>query len=228
MERRDSPTPRSGRSQTLAMPSPRRLLRWIYIGRLSITVAIFLAAVLVWTRDDTDNRKLLIASLAFALTTGITVASVGFSEIYKRPLRRNFLYLQAVVDVLLVTAVVHVTDGAVSPFSALYILVIAAATLLLPIGGGLLIAALANVLYVADVLWLAAGTQPGITAPVWLQLGVFTSVALGSGYLAVLLRREGEGKAVLVAELRQLQLQADDILGNLQSGVITLDPNKDL
>jgi len=206
-----------------AMLDPRRLLRWIYIGRLSISVAIFLAAVLVWTQEDTDNKKLLVASLAFALTTGVTVVSVGFSQIYKRPLHRSFLYLQCVFDVLLVTAVVQVTEGAVSPFAALYILVIAVASLLLPIGGGLLIAALANALYVADVLLVAAGTQPGITAAVWLQLGVFTAVALGSGYLTVPLRREGEGKADLVAELRQLQLQAEDILRSIGSGVLTVD-----
>jgi two-component system sensor histidine kinase PilS (NtrC family) len=217
------PTPRVVRPQMQAMLDPRRLLRWIYIGRLSISVAIFLAAVLVWTRDDTDNRKLLIASLAFAVTTGVTVASVGYSEVYKRALRRNFLYLQGVFDVLLVTAVVHVTEGAASPFAALYILVIAASTLLLPIGGGLLIAALGNVLYVADAIFLAAEMQQPITATVWLQLGVFTAVALGSGYLSVLLRREGEGKAELAAELLQLKLQADDILRNIRSGVLTVD-----
>src|SRR5687767_12273154 len=122
-----------------AMLDPRRLLRWIYIARLSMAVAIFLAAVLVWTQADTDKVKLLIASLAFALTTAVTVASVGYSEIYKRPLRTNFLYLQSIFDIVLVTAVVHVTGGAASQFAALYILVIAASTLLLPIGGGLLI-----------------------------------------------------------------------------------------
>ena len=203
-----------------AMLDPRRLLRWMYIGRLSISIAIFLAAVLVWTQETTDTTKLLIASLSFALTTAVTVASVGYSEIYKRPLRTNFLYLQSVFDTFLVTAVVHVTGGAASQFAALYILVIAASSLLLPLGGGLLIAALGNVLYVADVIW-AVDTQ--MTAPVWLQLGVFTAVALGSGYLAVQLRREGEGKAVLVAELLQARLQADDILRNIRSGVLTVD-----
>ena len=206
-----------------AIADPRRLLRWIYIGRLTISVAIFLAAVLVWTQEDTDKRKLLVASLAFAISTGVTVASAAFSEIYKRPLHRSFLYLQGVFDVLLVTAVVHVTDGSLSPFAALYILVIAAATLLLPIGGGLLIAALGNALYVADVLIVAAELQQPVTGTVWLQLGVFTAVALGSGYLSVLLRREGLGKEDLAAELRQLRLQADDILRNIRSGVLTVD-----
>src|SRR5436190_592351 len=203
-----------------AMLDPRRSLRWIYIGRLSIGVAIFLAAVFVWTRADADKLNLLIASLAFAMTTAVTVASAAYSEIYTRPLRKNFLYLQSVFDVLLVTAVVHVTGGAASQFSALYILVIAASTLLLPLGGGFLIAALGNVLYVGDVIW---ALDTAMTFPVWLQLGVFTAVALGSGYLAVQLRREGEGKAMLVAELGQLRLQADDILRNIRSGVVTVD-----
>ncbi|MEX2152110.1 MAG: ATP-binding protein [Gemmatimonadaceae bacterium] len=202
-----------------AMLDPRRLLRWIYIGRLSVAVAIFLAAVLIWLQDDTDARKLLIATLAFAVTVPVTVVSFGYSEIYKRPLRPNFLYLQSVFDVLLVTAVVHVTEG---QFAALYILAIAAATMLLPIGGGLLIAALGNVLYVAVAILLATETAQGVTAVVWLQLGVFTAVALGSAYLAVPLRREGEGKAFLAAELQHLRLQAEDILRNIRSGVLTV------
>lgn len=202
------------------MLDPRRLLRWIYVGRMSIAVAIFIAAVRVWTQADTDTIKLLIASLSFAIATAVTVASAAYTEIYKPPLRRNFLYLQSVFDVLLVTSVVHVTGGAASQFAALYILVIAASTLLLPLGGGFLIAALGNVLYVADVIWAVDTTM---TFAVWLQLGVFTAVALGSGYLAVQLRREGEGKAMLVAELGQLRLQADDILRNIRSGVLTVD-----
>ncbi len=201
------------------MLDPRRLLRWIYIGRLIIAVAIFLAAVLVWTQGELLD--LLVASLAFALATGVTVASWAYSEIYKRPLRTDFLYLQSIFDLLLVTAVVHVTSGVNSQFAALYILVIAASSLLLPLGGGLLIAALGNVLYVAEVIFFASGTQ--LTVAVWLQLGVFTAVALGSGYLAVQLRREGEGKATLVAELMQLQLRAEDILRNIRSGVLTVD-----
>jgi two-component system, NtrC family, sensor histidine kinase PilS len=200
-----------------AMLDPRRLLRWIYIGRLSIAVAIFLAAVFKWTQADT--LQTLVASLAFAMTTAVTVVSVTYSDIYKRPLRSNFLYLQSLFDLLLVTAVVHVTGGAVSQFAALYILVIAASSMLLPLGGGFLIAALGNALYIADVIW----ATDALTTSVWLQVGVFAAVALGSGYLSVLLRRQGEGKEILVAELIQLRLQADDILRNIRSGVLTVD-----
>ena len=44
-----------------AMLDPRRLLRWLYIGRMSVATAIFAAAVFVWTREDTDTHKLLVA-----------------------------------------------------------------------------------------------------------------------------------------------------------------------
>jgi two-component system, NtrC family, sensor histidine kinase PilS len=204
-----------------AMLDPRRLLRWIYIGRTSVALAIFLAALRVWFREDMDRGdELAITSLVFAITTAVTVASFVHSEIYQRTLRSNFLYLQSVYDLLLVTAVIHVTGVENSQFAALYILVIAASTLLLPLGGGLLIAALGNVLYVAEVVW-AVDTR--LDFAVWLQLGVFAMVALGLAYLAVLLRREGEGKHQLVAELGHLKLQADDILNNIRSGVLTVD-----
>jgi two-component system sensor histidine kinase PilS (NtrC family) len=199
---------------------PRLLLRWNYLGRMVLAAAIFFAAVGVWTHPESQKLDLLISSLAFAVTTAVTVGSFAYSEIYRRPLKVNFLYVQSVFDIFLVTSIVHVTGGATSQFVALYILVIATSTLLLPLGGGFLIAALGNVLYVADVIWFV-DTQ--MTGTVWLQLGVFTSVALGIGYLNVSLRREGEGKALVVAELGHLRLQGEDILRNIRSGVLTVD-----
>lgn len=201
-----------------AILDPRRLLRWVYTGRLSLATAIFIAAVLVWTAADTDVT--LVASLAFALTAIVTVVSAGYSEIYRRPLRPTFLYLQAIFDLLLVTAVVHVTRGGASQFSALYILVIATSSMLVPIGGGLLIAALGSVLYFADVVWFLHST---LDAGLFLQLAVFAVVALASAYLSRQLRERGEGKARLVEELEQTRLRAEDILRNIRSGVVTVD-----
>lgn len=200
------------------MLDPRRLLRWVYIGRWSLASAIFIAAA--WPRADTDTLKLLIASVAFAVTTGVTVASAAYSEIYRRPLTPTFLYLQSVFDLLLVTVVVHLTNGSTSQFAALYILIIAAASLLLPSGGGLLVAALGNVLYFGDAVWLSGATP---NPAVWLQLGVFAIVALGSAYLGAELQQAGAGKDILAAELIQARLHADEILRNIRSGVLTVD-----
>jgi two-component system, NtrC family, sensor histidine kinase PilS len=213
-------TPAANDIALQAILDPRRLLRWIYIGRLSLVSAILLAAVIVWNRADTDPGDLLIASLAFAVTALWTGGSLWYSEIYGQPPRPTFSYLQTAYDLLLVTAVVHATGGTTSPFAALYILIIASASLLLPAGGGLLMAALGNVLYFADAVW--GGNAPP-TVGVWLQLTIFAVVALGSAYLSAKLQEAGAGKEELAAELTHVRLQASDILFNIRSGVITID-----
>ncbi len=206
------------------MLDPRRLLRWIYIARMSVASAIFLAAIWsVWLAGSTDRGALPVASVAFAITTLATVMSAVYTEVYRRPLGTTFLYLQSLFDLLLVTTIVHATSESqanLSLFAALYILVIAASSLLLPVGGGLLIAALGNVLYFADAVWLLGGA---VTYSVWLQLGVFALVALGSAYLSAQLQRAGAGKDILVAELEHTRLQAEEILRNIRSGVLTVD-----
>jgi len=197
---------------------PDRLVRWVYVGRLSLATAIFLAAVLASQDPDTERRKIVIATIAFTATLAATGLSVIYSGFYRRPLRNAFHYIQAVFDLLLVTAVVHVTtaNGTPSQFAALYILVIATSSLLLPVGGGLLVAALGNVMYVADAVW-SIGSP--FTIAVWLQLGVFAIVALGSAYLSAKVKELSAGTE---AELERVRLEAADILHNIRSGILTI------
>ncbi|MEO7458105.1 MAG: hypothetical protein ABIY52_17740, partial [Gemmatimonadaceae bacterium] len=122
----------------------------MYVARISIASAIFIAAVIVSLSrplDDTASQ-LLGASLTLAATLVVTAASLLYGRFNKRPRNPTFYYLQTGFDLLLVTAVVHLTREPVagtSQFAALYILVIATASLLLPAGGALLIALLGNV-----------------------------------------------------------------------------------
>lgn len=194
------------------------MLRWVYVGRLAIATSIFIAAIFRW--GDARPVDTLVATLAFAVALVFTVGSWVYAEIQSKPVGTQFLYIQTVVDLALVTAVVHVTGGSASGFAALYILVIAAAVLLLPIGGGLLVAALGNAVYFADVLWAHSTTM---NAGVWLQLGVFGIVALGTGAIAGRLREAGVGREELGAELVRVRLEAADILRNIRSGIITVD-----
>jgi two-component system sensor histidine kinase PilS (NtrC family) len=205
--------------QTLrAIRDPRVLLRWVWLGRLSLAAALFVAAVFRWQQADAVDT--LIASLTFAAAMIVTVGSAMWTHVLRRPAGENFLYLQCVFDLLLVTAAVHTTGGSTSQFTALYILVIAIASFLLPPGGGLLVAALGNVVYFADVIW---GHDTDLTLALWLQLGVFAVVALGSGWLSARVHRTSPGTAELAHELTQVRLQASDILGNIRSGIITID-----
>ena len=201
------------------LTDPYRLVRWVYVGRLTVAAAIFIAAVFVWQQQESNDT--LIVSLGFATAMVFTVASAAYSEIYQKPLGRNFFYLQTLFDLLLVTAVVHVTGGQLSQFAALYIVVIAYSAIVLPSGGGLLIAALGNVLYFADVI--ISGNETMRDVGVWLQLVVFGMVALGSGQIGGRLREARAGKDELVAQLTKARLEASDILRNIRSGILTID-----
>ncbi|MEP7067138.1 MAG: ATP-binding protein [Gemmatimonadota bacterium] len=200
------------------MVEPRRVLRYIYTGRLSLAAAIFLAAVFSW--HGPDARETLLATLALFAAIAFTSLSAWFGLAYRALVNRGFYYTQSLFDVALITTVVHITGGSLSPFAALYILATACASLLLPVGGGLLIAALGNVLYFADVIVLQ-GTALGL--PVILQLGVFAITALGVAYLGARLQEAGVNREALAQQLVVVKLQAEDVLKNIRSGIITID-----
>jgi two-component system sensor histidine kinase PilS (NtrC family) len=202
---------------------PRRMLRFIYIGRMTVASAIFVAAVFSWFR--VDEHTTLLASLAFVVSATVTAVSAGYSSVNRRPLGRTFLYLQFISDLLLVTVVVHTTGpagvGGPTAFSAIYILVIAMAALLLPERSSLLIAALGIVLYFTDI----ALFQPDLAEDHWfyLQLALFAVVALSTAAVSERLRKGTEGTLELASHLEQVRLRAEDILRNINSGVITID-----
>jgi two-component system sensor histidine kinase PilS (NtrC family) len=200
------------------MVEPRRVLRYLYIGRLSLAAAIFIAAASAW--HGLDARDTLLATLALFAAIAFTSVSAWFALAYRTLVARGFYYTQSVFDVALITTIVHITGGSLSPFAALYILATACASLLLPAGGGLLIAALGNVLYFADVIVLQ-GTSLGMA--VILQLGVFAITALGVAYLGARLQEAGVNREALAQQLVVVKLQAEDVLKNIRSGIITID-----
>jgi two-component system, NtrC family, sensor histidine kinase PilS len=197
---------------------PTRLVRWVYVGRLAISLAIFLAAVFVWR--DARPEDTLIASLNIIAAMVFTGASAVYSEIYRRSTTAVFHATQAVFDLGVVTAIVHITGGGSSQFAALYILVIAISSLTQSATSGLLIAGLGCLLYFGDVI-LAYGST--LDLGLWLQLGVFAGVALSAGYVAARLREAHVGHEELAAELVKVRLQAADILRNIRSGIVTVD-----
>ena len=200
------------------MLEPRRVLRWVWLGRVVFSCAILVAAVFVWSEAAPSDT--LIATLAFACATLATIGSVLYSEFERRALGMGFYAIQCAIDLALVTAVVHITGGWSSQFAALYILVIACASLLLPFRGGLAVAAGACLLYSADVLLLRPGTSyVGIAV----QMVVFVVVAIGSGYVSSRLRQAGMGREALAVQLVKVQLEAADILRTIRSGIMTVD-----
>ena len=118
------------------------------------------------------------------VTIGITARRSSTARCYRRPVRATFYYLQAVFDLLLVTAVVHVTatNGAPSQFAALYILVIATVVAAAP-GGRRIAGGRARQRALRRRRLLEPRARRSRSAS-GCSSSVFAVVALGSAYLS--------------------------------------------
>lgn len=206
------------------IPTSSALLKWVYLGRLSVATAIFVAFSFYFTEHP--PAQFFIISLALVLSLVFTGASFFHTHVRDVVPTPTFLYTQTLFDLGLVTAVVHVTGGANSDFASLYILVIAVSAVTMPIASGLLVTILAAVLYIADVLFgLYFGDVEGpvqLSVSLWFQVGVFVLVALAVSYLASRVRVVGAARTVLEQEVKRLRLEAPDILRQLVTGVVTV------
>ncbi|HET9985980.1 MAG TPA: ATP-binding protein [Longimicrobiales bacterium] len=201
------------------MLHPLRTLRWLYVGRLSLAAGLFAGAVLVW--QNAPPVTTLLTTLLFVSAVAVTLAGWWHTHLRRRSLSRGFLYAQILFDVVAVTVAVHVTGGPRSEFPPLYIVVIAAGALLLPLPGGLIIGAVACTAYLADIVWLhAAIEQP---TSVMLQIALFAVMAFVTAGLADRLRRTGTALGAVASQLEQLRLDTGDILQAIPTAIVTVD-----
>jgi two-component system sensor histidine kinase PilS (NtrC family) len=203
-----------------AMPSPENVLRLVYIGRGSVAIALYLSAAL--KVRVVASLDILVTSIVLLATLVFTVASYWYTHLSNRPTRRTFLYLQSLFDVGLITTVVHFTGGPDSNFSTLYVPLIAVTAVLMPPASTALITTLAGLAYFADLL---LGYHTAASGALWLQLGLFGVVAAATAYFASRIKVVGAEREALAGELRQARLEASDVLHNLASGVLTVDPS---
>lgn len=199
-----------------ALPSPRRLIGWMFAARMVLAVATLFGASLAWTRSP-DISFIVTISVLLAFT----ITAYGWWAVWvkDRKMGTTFLVVQAVVDLGLVTTLVYFSGGADSPLSALYVVVLAAYAVLLPLWAGIAMSALASALY------FGAGLLGGDTLglPFWGQVAIFNTVFGIVAALGARLRQAGAQQDTLEMELRRVRLEADDILLNIRSGVLTVD-----
>jgi two-component system sensor histidine kinase PilS (NtrC family) len=200
------------------IPSAKELLRAVYIGRISVAAAVYLTALLKF-RVATP-ADILVTSLLLVTALLVSAASYWHTHLRHADPSPTFLYLQAVFDVALITTVVHVTGGPNSDFAGLYVVLIAATAVLMPPASAGLVTLLAGLGYFAVVFF---GHQGEWTPGVWIQLAVFAAVAGVTAYIASRVSVMGAEREALAGELRQVRLEASDVLRNLRTGVITVD-----
>ena len=185
---------------------------------MCVAGALYVAGVLkfrVVTPSD-----LLVTSLLAMGTLGFTLASYWHTHVRNAGAGRTFLYLQALFDVALITTVVHVTGGPESDFAGLYVVVVALTALLMPPTSTALVTALVALAYLADVF---IGHTVVVGTALWSQVVIFVLVAAVTAYVASRVSVVDAEREALVGELRQVRLEAADVLRNLRSGVLTVD-----
>ncbi len=202
------------------------ILRWVYMTRIGLAGGLFAGAALAWAEASAASPgQTLAASLALILTLTLTPLSYWFTHVRQRRVGSSFVYAQALLDVLLLTLVVHLTGGRESVVAPFYILLISGYTLMLPLRGGFIVAAMACIGYIADVAW---GQATDVDTVVALQLTIFVAVALVVGLISTKLRQTGAELTSVERALHQLRLDTGDILRNISTAVITVDGNGSL
>jgi two-component system, NtrC family, sensor histidine kinase PilS len=195
------------------------ILRWVYFGRMVLVSGILLGALFAWGQARPDQT--FGATVMFVAALALTTWSVWHTWVHERAPSRPFVYSQVVFDTLLVTAVVHITGGAGSAFAALYIPLIAVSAVILPFPGVAIVGILCAILYLSDAAW--GGEIAFFTGPIMLQVGLFGTIAVATGFLGDRLRRAGTALGEVESELARLRLDTSEILGSVSSGILTVD-----
>ena len=172
----------------------------------------------------------LIAALTFAATL------VYIALLRLLPLHFQVqAYIQFFGDLLLITALVYQVGGISSPFSMLYLIVIAVAATMLRRRAGMIVATAAYALYASLLLaihfhgipppGLAGDTVP--TSRLLYNLAVhlagFYAVALLTSYLAHNIARAELELEAKSGDLADLQVVHRDVIESISSGLITTD-----
>src|SRR2546429_8393591 len=97
-------------SRGSAIPTPQSLLRSVYVGRVCVAVAIYLAAALKFA--VAAPLDLLVTSFVLVATVVVTSGSFWYTHFLRRSPGRPFLVRRGVVGVRAVTPGVHPTGGA--------------------------------------------------------------------------------------------------------------------
>jgi len=192
------------------------MISWLFAARTILAVVTLLGAVSVWT-DAPDIS--FIVSLAVLLA--FTITAYGWYAVWVRGTEPGlwFLHTQALVDLGLITTFVHFSGGADSPFTSVYVVFIAAYAILMPLWSGAVVAGAAAAVYAIDVRLTAAQVDVGV----WGQVAVFIAVYVIVAGLGARLRQASAEQHSLQRELLRVRLEADDILRNIRSGVLTVD-----
>jgi two-component system sensor histidine kinase PilS (NtrC family) len=213
-----------------------RNLRFYIAIRLVAVMSVLLPLILVeLARPDTfpAEVKHYVALLA-ATTFSATLVYIALLRLLSRQPVAN-AYIQFAGDLLLITVMVYYLGGVASPFSLLYLVIIAVASTLLRRRAGVTVASVAFLLYAGLALSLSAGwlkpldplTEVVSGWRVGYNLAIhffgFYAMALLTSFLAHDVARAERELEVKSEHLADLQVVHRDVIQSISSGLITTD-----
>jgi two-component system sensor histidine kinase PilS (NtrC family) len=212
----------------------QKKLRWLLIYRLLIAVTLVAVVAVIERGNTTQSFTMVLAAVAAA----VSVLSVLYFIALRSKLHVALQgYVQLSGDLLLTTYLVYRTGDIESPFPALYLVILFAASALFGRRGVLHLAAFGGGLYAACGLLTVSGVLnraspwAAYEAPrmAWVQfmfaLNVIAvlAVAVLSSQLAERLRRSETDLATATKDLADYRLFNDRIIESIRSGLVTTD-----
>jgi two-component system sensor histidine kinase PilS (NtrC family) len=203
--------------------------------RLVVITSVAIPYLLKQLADPTGQPTFDLLFLIAGSTFVVSLVYIGLLSV----LRAHLVWqasIQFAGDLLLVTALVYWFGGIGSPFSMLYLIVIAVASTMLRRRAGLWVATGAYVLYAALLFALFVGQLPEIHPAVvgeeriWrltynlaVHLFGFYAVALLTSFLSQNVARAEQALEEKVGSLANLEIVHQDVIQSISSGLITTD-----
>jgi len=232
------------------MESREELNVWLpWVIKIRFVIISFVFAIDFSLRELVPNptNAVSIRSLGFAVIIWYVVSL--FFLIYNQ-LSQDYLlqaYLQLLSDIIIITAIVHITGDLESHYTSVYLLVIILASILLPRASAFMVAAVSFV-FMGALLELAyLPTIPSspeifqrypalgflqtssqvdlrtLQVKIFVSLFGFFAVAYLSSYLAERLRRAGAELREKSGQVASLQAFTENIIHSMRDGLITTD-----
>lgn len=212
----------------------QKKLQWLLISRVTIAVILLVVVGII----ERGNASRPFVSVLVSVALSVFVLSVLYFLLLKTSLSKVLqCYIQLSVDLGIATWLVYSTGDVESPFLALYLVIIFAASTLFGRSGVSAVGASSVILYaliclavLAKLVGRAAGWAPYSESNLkWVEsmfsLNMFAILAVTvlSGQLASRARRSETELATATKDLADYRLFNDRIIESVRSGLVTTD-----
>jgi len=212
-------------------PEDEGKLRKLTFLRLVVATLVIGAAIVVL---QFEARTISVAVLYGLLGAIYLITSSVYLAFRAGIALKPLLWLQIYLDFIVLSFIVHYSGGTSSYFTILYILPIIAAGAYFQVPGGVISAVSAISIYIFYAVIessgfigsrsvaraYSSGGYFSLLLKGYLQMVLFLFTGLLTGYVSRIIKSKGEELAFKEKELKRVQLDTDNIIRNMSSGLI--------